>query len=152
MAEGKLHSSFVIRHGCSRTLALNSGPENQFRASSRRLLRGYHEPRLLRDGGITLSENNLSTAARRSTVTGMKRAFFLVGIIFAMNALGTVPGMYHEGWVDFNKNGVKDIYEDPAQPVEKRVADLIAQMSLEEKIGQLHQTPSGVGEEKISQH
>lgn len=79
----------------------------------------------------------------------MKRAFFLVGIIFAMNALGTVPGMYHEGWVDFNKNGVKDIYEDPAQPVEKRVADLIAQMSLEEKIGQLHQTTWDVGAEKI---
>ena len=79
----------------------------------------------------------------------MKRAFFLVGIIFAMNALGTVPGMYHEGWVDFNKNGVKDVYEDPAQPVEKRVADLLAQMSLEEKIGQLHQTTWDVGAEKI---
>jgi len=25
--------------------------------------------------------------------------------------------MYHEGWIDFNKNGVKDIFEDPTQPV-----------------------------------
>lgn len=32
--------------------------------------------------------------------------------------------MYRNGWIDFNKNGVKDIYEDPSQPVEKRVADL----------------------------
>lgn len=26
--------------------------------------------------------------------------------------------MYRNGWIDFNKNGVKDIYEDPSQPVE----------------------------------
>ncbi len=37
----------------------------------------------------------------------------------------------------FNKNGVKDIYEDPSQPVEKRVADLLSQMSVEEKTCQL---------------
>ena len=38
--------------------------------------------------------------------------------------------MYRNGWIDFNKNGVKDIYEDPSQPVEKRVADLLSQMSV----------------------
>ena len=41
--------------------------------------------------------------------------------------------IYHEGWIDFNKNGVKDVFEDPAQPVERRIADLLGQMSLEEK-------------------
>ena len=55
----------------------------------------------------------------------------------AMNAFGTAPEIYHEGWIDFNKNGIKDPYEDSSQPVEKRVADLLKQMSLEEKIGQL---------------
>ena len=32
------------------------------------------------------------------------------------------PGtaIYHDGWIDFNKNGIKDIFEDPAQPVERR--------------------------------
>lgn len=45
--------------------------------------------------------------------------------------------MYRNGWIDFNKNGVKDIYEDPSQPVEKRVADLLSQMSVEEKTCQL---------------
>ncbi len=74
----------------------------------------------------------------------MKRVLFLTGMIFAMNALGTTPEIYHEGWIDFNKNGIKDV-----RCVEKRVADLLAQMSLEEKIGQLHQTTRDKGAEKI---
>ena len=47
------------------------------------------------------------------------------------------PGkIYHKGWIDFNKNGKKDIYEDPTQPIDKRVEDLVAQMTLEEKTNQ----------------
>jgi len=69
-----------------------------------------------------------------------RRALFLIGFVFVVNALGTAPEVYHEGWIDFNKNGIKDVYEDSAQPVEKRVDNLLKQMSLEEKIGQLHQT------------
>jgi beta-glucosidase len=79
----------------------------------------------------------------------MKRVLLLTAILFALNALGTVPEMYHDGWIDFNKNGTKDVYEDPTQPVEKRVADLMAQMSLEEKIGQLHQTTRDTNAVKI---
>ncbi len=45
--------------------------------------------------------------------------------------------IYHDGWIDLNKNGKKDLYEDPAQPVEKRLDDLISQMTLEEKSCQL---------------
>lgn len=56
----------------------------------------------------------------------------LVGNVQAQN-----KKMYRNGWIDFNKNGVKDIYEDPSQPVEKRVADLLSQMSVEEKTCQL---------------
>lgn len=41
--------------------------------------------------------------------------------------------IYHDGWIDFNKNGIKDIFEDPSQPVEHRIADLLSQMTLEEK-------------------
>ena len=25
--------------------------------------------------------------------------------------------MYKKGWIDFNKNGIKDIYEDPTAPI-----------------------------------
>jgi beta-glucosidase len=45
--------------------------------------------------------------------------------------------IYHDGWIDLNKNGKKDIYEDPTQPVDKRVEDLLSQMTLEEKTCQL---------------
>lgn len=45
----------------------------------------------------------------------------------------TLAGIYHDTWIDFNKNGKKDIFEDPTQPVDLRIADLLAQMTLEEK-------------------
>ena len=50
---------------------------------------------------------------------------------------GKVPSIYRQGWIDFNKNGVKDIYEDPARSVEERVEDLLSQMTVEEKTCQL---------------
>lgn len=45
--------------------------------------------------------------------------------------------MYRKGWIDFNKNGKKDVYEDPKQSIEDRVKDLLSQMTLEEKTCQL---------------
>jgi beta-glucosidase len=41
---------------------------------------------------------------------------------------------------DLNKNGRLDPYEDPRRPVEERVADLLAQMTLEEKAGLMFYT------------
>lgn len=41
--------------------------------------------------------------------------------------------MYHKGWIDFNKNGIKDIYEDPAATLDARIENLLQQMTLEEK-------------------
>lgn len=38
---------------------------------------------------------------------------------------------------DLNKNGRMDVYEDKTQPVEKRIGDLIAQMTIEEKAGMM---------------
>ena len=38
---------------------------------------------------------------------------------------------------DLNKNGRLDPYEDPNQPIETRVEDLLSQMTLEEKAGQM---------------
>ncbi|MGN1353791.1 MAG: glycoside hydrolase family 3 C-terminal domain-containing protein, partial [Alloprevotella sp.] len=45
--------------------------------------------------------------------------------------------MYHKGWIDFNKNGTKDTYEDPSAPIEERVEDLLRQMTVEEKTCQM---------------
>lgn len=45
--------------------------------------------------------------------------------------------IYKKGWIDFNKNGKKDIYEDPTQAQETRVEDLLSQMNVNEKTCQL---------------
>lgn len=41
---------------------------------------------------------------------------------------------------DLNKNGRLDPYEDPRRPIEERVEDLLGQMTLEEKAGQMFHT------------
>jgi len=48
-----------------------------------------------------------------------------------------VATIYKNGWIDFNKNGQKDSYEDPALPIDPRIEDLLARMTLEEKTVQL---------------
>ena len=45
--------------------------------------------------------------------------------------------MYHKGWIDFNKNGIKDVYEDPTATLDARIEDLLKQMTLEEKTCQM---------------
>lgn len=45
--------------------------------------------------------------------------------------------IYKKTWIDFNKNGVKDVYEDPSAPIEARIANLLSQMTLEEKTCQM---------------
>lgn len=66
----------------------------------------------------------------------MKKIFACL-LCFNCVAVFSQQNIYHDGWIDFNKNGKKDIYEDPKQPVEKRVQDLISQMNLNEKSCQM---------------
>lgn len=49
------------------------------------------------------------------------------------------------GYRDLNGNGRMDPYEDPAAPIDIRVADLLRQMTLAEKVGLLFHTPIAVG-------
>ena len=60
----------------------------------------------------------------------------LVAVIPESAELGA-RGIYRKGWIDFNKNGRMDVYENPAAPVEERVADLLSQMTIEEKTCQM---------------
>jgi beta-glucosidase len=69
----------------------------------------------------------------------VKNSLFAIGLLFAFLASAVETSFYHDGWIDLNKNGKKDIYENPAQPVPARVADLLSRMTLDEKIGQLWQ-------------
>ncbi|HEX9106036.1 MAG TPA: glycoside hydrolase family 3 N-terminal domain-containing protein, partial [Longimicrobiales bacterium] len=45
--------------------------------------------------------------------------------------------IYHAGWIDHDKNGRMDPYEDPKLDVEGRITDLLGRMTLEEKAAQL---------------
>ena len=69
-------------------------------------------------------------------------------LAFAATAADT-SSIYHDGWIDFDKNGKKDVYEDPAQPVNKRVNDLLKRMTLDEKIGQLWQSDTPADADKV---
>ncbi len=58
----------------------------------------------------------------------------LLGLFFVTSSLfSQKASIYHKGWIDFNKNGKMDLFEDPTQPVEKRIADLLSQMTVDEK-------------------
>lgn len=50
--------------------------------------------------------------------------------------LGDNP-IYRKGWIDFNKNGRMDVYENPEADIDARVEDLLSQMNLEEKTCQM---------------
>src|SRR5438477_8070129 len=41
--------------------------------------------------------------------------------------------LYHDGWIDLNKNGRLDVYENPKADINSRIEDLLAQMTLAEK-------------------
>jgi beta-glucosidase len=48
---------------------------------------------------------------------------------------------------DLNKNGVLDTYEDSRRPIDERIADLLSQMTLEEKAGMLFHTMIGMNKD-----
>ena len=71
------------------------------------------------------------------------RTLYLVFLAVLLNTLNiglpiqqtgsTKKDIYHTGWIDFNKNGRMDIYENPNADINKRIDDLLSQMTLEEK-------------------
>jgi beta-glucosidase len=66
------------------------------------------------------------------------RIFFIISWIFiSTGVLAQSNAIYKNGWIDYNKNGKKDIYEDKFQPIEKRLQDLLSKMTLEEKSCQM---------------
>ena len=45
--------------------------------------------------------------------------------------------IYQKGWIDFNKNGKMDVYEDPNADIDARIEDLLSQMNVDEKTCQM---------------
>src|SRR5271156_5833051 len=87
--------------------------------------------------GIARSEPNRAAGAVQPAEAGndVKAPVVAGGGEFKLK----LPAIYRRGWVDLNKNGTEDVYENPAQPVEVRVEVLIRRMTVMEKIGQLEQ-------------
>ena len=67
--------------------------------------------------------------------------FLLLTLMFAIgqttNRVVDRSSIYHSEWIDHNKNGMMDPYENPELEVEARIEDLLARMTLEEKTMQL---------------
>ena len=64
----------------------------------------------------------------------MKITQFIV-LLLLLNFIPQSPkkDIYHPGWIDLNKNGRMDVYENPKVDIETRITDLLSQMTLEEK-------------------
>ncbi|WP_107828593.1 glycoside hydrolase family 3 N-terminal domain-containing protein [Mucilaginibacter yixingensis] len=69
----------------------------------------------------------------KTFLTSLLALLMLAGVAHAQSA----KSIYKKGWIDLNKNGKKDVYEDPSRSINERVADLISQMTLEEKTCQM---------------
>ncbi len=71
-------------------------------------------------------------------------AALFLGCLLALPSGAEVPAgktkkvsIYHKGWIDFNKNGRMDVFENPQAKLEDRVEDLLRQMTVEEKTCQM---------------
>lgn len=66
-----------------------------------------------------------------------KMAIVLAACMCSGGLLAQKSPIYHQGWIDLDKNGKKDVYEDPTQPIDARIDDLLSRMTLEEKTCQM---------------
>ncbi|MBP1841273.1 glycoside hydrolase family 3 N-terminal domain-containing protein [Formosa algae] len=62
---------------------------------------------------------------------------FFICVFLLSSFKGDQLKIYHKDWIDFNKNGVKDVYEDPKANIDDRVSNLISLMNVNEKTCQM---------------
>lgn len=67
----------------------------------------------------------------------MKKFLTIAFCFSAVCTMAQQKNIYKKGWIDFNKNNVKDVFEDPSQLIDKRVDDLLSQMNMDEKTCQM---------------
>ncbi|WP_042243788.1 glycoside hydrolase family 3 N-terminal domain-containing protein [Jejuia pallidilutea] len=67
----------------------------------------------------------------------MKQKLFTISYLLllfsTLSIAQTNSKIYKKGWNDLNKNGKMDVYENPNAPIDKRVEDLLSQMTMDEK-------------------
>lgn len=57
----------------------------------------------------------------------------MIMLAFTEALFAQTQNIYHKGRIDLNKNGRKDVFEDPTQTTEKRINDLLSRMTVNEK-------------------
>jgi len=101
-------------------------------------------------GGLFREVGSINSVYKNKKGGKMNKKFTLLGLVIIALAwiipIFTKPIMaeeatsiYQDSWIDYNKNGKIDVYEDPNSPIERRVKDLLSRMTLDEKIGQVLQ-------------
>lgn len=58
-------------------------------------------------------------------------------LLTPLYAQAPASAIYHENWIDMNKNGQRDLYEDPNAAESDRIENLLSLMTLEEKTAQM---------------
>lgn len=61
----------------------------------------------------------------------------LILLLSALCNSSAQNSLYNKEWIDFNKNGSKDVYEDSKAAIDDRVDDLLSLMTIEEKTCQM---------------
>ncbi len=79
----------------------------------------------------------------------MKKVLFYAGAVIVLvtasackrqespEIITEISAIYHDDWIDLNKNGRQDPYENPNLDIEKRIDDLLHRMTIEEKTCQM---------------
>jgi beta-glucosidase len=73
----------------------------------------------------------------RKAAASAALAAFVAVVVATASPQTASRDIYRDGWIDLNKNGQKDAYEDPSQPADRRIEDLLSRMTAEEKTCQL---------------
>ena len=80
------------------------------------------------------------------------RIFFTITIIILASVIAIsfarkISSIKNTTYRDLNKNGKMDVYEDPNQPIQDRINDLLRQMTIEEKAGMMFINGARVNED-----
>ena len=67
----------------------------------------------------------------------MKLTFFIIALFCSGIVYSQSKPIYQKGWIDFNKNGKKDVFEDPNAHIDDRIEDILNQMNMDEKTAQM---------------
>ena len=80
------------------------------------------------------TENTEIAQSIQDTMKSIQITLLLILLLnFYSQTPSTKKDIYHSGWFDLNKNGRMDVYENPKTDIEKRITDLLFQMTPEEK-------------------